>query len=164
MPEDITIRTTPEPGDIGYITYLHGRMYAREYGYSIAFETYVAQGLCEFYKQYNPQKDRVWICEHANTIIGFLLLMHRDSNTAQLRYFIVLPAYRGIGIGKKMIQLFMDFLKEAGYTHCYLWTTIEQQTAAALYKRTGFALTEERPSTAFGKALTEQRYDLMPGK
>ncbi len=33
--------------------------------------------------------------------------------------------------------------------------------AAALYRRYGFRLTEEKPSTAFGRPLREQRYDLV---
>ncbi len=158
--KDINIRTILQPGDIGYITYLHGHLYKQEYNYGIEFETYVAQGLYEFYNQFDEQKDRVWICEYEGKIIGFLLLIHRGDTTAQLRYFILLPAYRGIGLGKKLMQLYMDFFKKAGYTNCYLWTTHEQETAAWLYRRWGFILTEEKESTAFGKPLKEQRYDL----
>jgi hypothetical protein len=35
---------------------LHGLLYGAEYGYWIAFETYVAEGLNEFYKSYDPTK------------------------------------------------------------------------------------------------------------
>ncbi len=159
--DDITIGTNLKPGDIGYITYLHGNIYSHEYDYGISFEIYVAAGLCEFYKQYDPLHDRVWICEYNNSIIGFLLLINRGNKTAQLRYFILLKPFRGIGLGKKLMELFMFFLKRAGYEKCYLWTTNEQETAAALYKRFGFVLTEEFESTAFGKPLKEQRYDLI---
>jgi len=55
----------------------------------------------------------------------------------------------------------MDFLRECGYKESYLWTTHELTTAAALYKRLGFQLTEEKESTAFGKPLREQRYNLL---
>ena len=158
--ENIVIRTELRAGDIGYITYLHGVLYKREYNYSISFESYVAAGLHEFYQQYNPLKDRVWICEHRGKIIGFLLLMHRQSNTAQLRYFIIDPQYRGIGLGKKLMTLYIEFLRQSGYTSSYLWTTNELSAAAHLYTRHGFRFTEEKESTAFGKALKEQRYDL----
>jgi ribosomal protein S18 acetylase RimI-like enzyme len=157
--QEITIRTSLQPGDIGYIIYLHGAMYHKEYGYSIAFETYVAQGFYEFYQQYDPQKDCIWVCEHNSAIIGFLLLMHRPNNAAQLRYFILLPSYRGIGLGKKLMELFMSCLEERGYQSAYLWTTHEQVLAALLYKRFGFRLTEEKKSTAFGKPLKEQKYE-----
>lgn len=158
--QEITIRTDLKPGDIGYVTYLHGCMYKQEYGYSISFEAYVAQGFYEFYQQYDANKDCVWVCEHNDSIVGFLLLMHRPNNAAQLRYFILLPPYRGIGLGKKLMELFMNCLKERGYQSAYLWTTHEQVLAALLYKRFGFQLTEEKKSTAFGKPLKEQKYEL----
>lgn len=160
---DVTIRTALRPGDIGYVTYLHGRLYKTECDYGPGFEAYVAQGLAEFCKQYDPTRDRVWICEHRERIVGFLLLMHRDKETAQLRYFILEPEYRGIGLGKRLMDLYMAYLKERGYRSTYLWTTHEQETAIALYKRHGFVLTEETPSTAFGKPLYEQKYALTPG-
>lgn len=158
--DDITIRTELKPGDIGYVIYLHGKLYREEYGYGISFESYVAEGLHKFYKNFDPELDRVWICEHASRMVGFVLLMHNEPGTAQLRYFILEPEYRGIGLGKKLMQLYMDFLIQKGYSRSLLWTTHELYTAASLYKRYGFKLTEEKPSNAFGKPLTEQRYDL----
>jgi ribosomal protein S18 acetylase RimI-like enzyme len=157
--QNIAIRTGLRPGDLGYATYRHGRIYSRENGYSIAFEAYVASGLADFYFSYDPEQDRVWICEDQNKIVGFLLLMHRGGAAAQLRYFYLEPEYRGIGLGNKLMQLFMDFLREKGYKSAYLWTTNEQTAAAALYEKYGFRLTEEKDSNAFGKPLVEQRFD-----
>jgi peptidyl-dipeptidase Dcp len=158
--QDITIRTNITPGDLGYIIHLHGKLYKQEYDYGTAFEMYVAKGLSEFYNGYDEKLDTVWICEHQNKIMGFLLLVHRENNTAQLRYFLILPEYRGIGLGRKLMELYMDFLHQRGYASCYLWTTNEQDRAASIYKKYGFTLTEEFESTAFGKLLKEQRYDL----
>ncbi len=98
---DITIRTELKPGDLGYVIYRHGKLYEDEYNYGITFETYVALGMHDFYKNYDAEKDRVWIGEHDQKMIGFLLLMHRENNAAQLRYFYIEPEYRGIGLGKK---------------------------------------------------------------
>jgi len=157
---DIRIRNNLEPGDLGYVIHLHGRLYAAEYAYGIPFEAYVAAGLYEFYRNYDPAMDRVWICEHLGTIVGFVLLMHRENNAAQLRYFLIEPEYRGLGLGKKLMDLYMEWLRGRGYRSSYLWTTHELAAAASLYKRHGFTLTEEKESTAFGKKLKEQRYDL----
>ena len=158
--DDISIRTNLRPGDIGYVTYMHGSLYHKEYNYGLQFESYVAKGLCEFYEKYNPERSRIWACEHNGQMIGFLLLMDR-GHAAQLRYFLIAPAYRGIGLGSKLMKLYMDFLHECGYRESYLWTTHELSTAAHLYKRHGFKLTEEKESSAFGKPLREQRYDLI---
>jgi ribosomal protein S18 acetylase RimI-like enzyme len=157
---DIFIRTELRPGDLGYIIHLHGRLYKEEYNYGIDFESYVAAGLHEFWQQYDPLKDRVWICEYGSTIVGFMLLMHRPGNKAQLRYFVLEPAYRGIGLGKKLMELFMEFYSSCGYNGAWLWTTSELHAAASLYTRYGFRLTEEKPSAGFGKEVVEQRYEL----
>ena len=157
--DEISIRTELCPGDLGYVTYMHGALYHREYGYGIQFESYVAKGLCEFVERYNPERSRIWVCEHADRMIGFLLLMDR-GHAAQLRYFLIEPNYRGMGLGSKLMNLYMDFLHECGYKESYLWTTHELFTAARLYKRHGFLLTEEKESITFGKPLREQRYDL----
>jgi len=157
---EVSIRTELQPGDIGYVTYMHGRLYKQEYDYGVPFEAYVAKGLHEFYEKYDPTRSRVWVCEDQGKIIGFVLLMDRGE-VAQLRYFIIEPEYRGIGLGKKLMTLYMEFLRSCNYKSSYLWTTHELKAAASLYLRHGFKLTEQKESTAFGKPLTEQRYDFV---
>ncbi|QNK64666.1 bifunctional helix-turn-helix transcriptional regulator/GNAT family N-acetyltransferase [Pedobacter sp. PAMC26386] len=159
---DIKIRQQLLPGDLGYIAYIHGKLYAEELGYGINFEAYVLEGLREFAKQYHPEKDRVWICEHEEKIIGFLVAFHREDSL-QFRYFIFLPEYRGIGLGKKLMDQFLTFMKQAGYRKAFLYTTNEQQAGIALYEKNGFVLSEEKKSYAFGKELDERRYDLILG-
>jgi len=158
---DVNIRTVLRPGDIGYVTFLHGLLYSQEYNFGISFEAYVAAGLHDFYQQYDPALDCVWVCESENKIIGFLALMHRPGNAAQLRYFILSPAYRGIGLGKKLMDLYMEFFYSKGYRSAYLWTTSNLPAAAHLYKSKGFVLTQEVDSLNFGIPLKEQRYDLQ---
>jgi GNAT superfamily N-acetyltransferase len=158
--EDINISHDFLPGDIGSIIHLHGILYKKEYDYGVGFEAYVAGGLLEFYQNYNPERDRIWICRHNYKIIGSLLLMHRDADMAQFRYFLIDPAYRGIGLGKKLMENFLEFLLKSHYKSAYLWTTEELKTAISLYKRYGFKLTEEKESTAFGKPVKEMRFDL----
>jgi len=158
--KDITIRTELQSGDLGYVLYLHGILYKRELDYGIEFENYVAKELYEFYNQFNPKEDGVWIAEKDDKIIGLLFLMHRNNKTAQLRFFLILPEFRGIGLGKHLMQLFMDFLKEKKYTSAFLWTSDDVKTAVALYNKHGFELTEEISSESFGKLVKERRYDL----
>lgn len=58
------------------------------------------------------------------------------------------------------MDLFMIFLKDTWYQNAYLWTTNELGTAASIYTRNGFKLTEEKPSDIFGKSLIEHRFNL----
>jgi peptidyl-dipeptidase Dcp len=157
--DDISLRRALLPGDLGYIAYMHGDLYAKECGYGLNFEAYVLDGLGELAHEYDAEKDRIWMCEHEGRIIGVLVAQHRQS-AIQLRYFIFLPEYRGIGLGKKMMAEFIAFMEQRGVKDAYLWTTDEQHAAISLYTRFGFKLTEEKPSNAFGKPLIERRYDL----
>ena len=145
---------------MGTIIQLHGFLYHKEFGYGTGFESYVANGLAEFHSNICPL-DRVWVCEKNSRICGFLLLQHRDSGSAQLRYFIISPECRGTGLGKWLMQEFMLTLKSLNYRHAYLWTTKELVTAAHLYVNSGFRITEEKQSAFFGKSVTEQRYDWL---
>lgn len=157
--EDVSIRTDLQPGDLENVAVLHGQLYVEEFQFGQEFEQYVRKGLEEFRLQYDPEKDRIWVCEHNNNMIGFLSLMHRPNDTAQLRYFVLKSEYRGIGLGKKLMSLFMDFLREKNYQSAYLWTVSQLDSATSLYKKFGFILTEEKNSDAFGRNMIEQRYD-----
>ena len=158
--DEVSIDFEIRPGDLGNLICLHGSLYGNENGYDMNFEMYVAKGVIEFHERHDPELDRLWLCRHSDHLVGSLLLMHREGGAAQLRYFLIRPEYRGMGLGKKLMLLYMDFLVRNKYKSSYLWTTDEQTAAASLYVRHGFVLTEERPSTAFGKPLVEQRYDL----
>ncbi|MDO1450163.1 bifunctional helix-turn-helix transcriptional regulator/GNAT family N-acetyltransferase [Rhodocytophaga aerolata] len=156
----LTIRTQLQSADLGYLIYLHGLLYQKEYKYGIDFEAYVIESVYEFYKQYDPATNRIWLAEDEGKTVASLALMNRGK-AAQLRYFLMLPEYRGQGLGKRMMDLFMEFLHQCNYQSCYLLTTHEQQAAANLYRSYGFELTEEKESTAFGKPVREQRYELF---
>lgn len=157
---DILIRFQIEPGDLGFIAYLHGKIYADENEYTLSFEKYVLAGLASFADSYDPMKDRIWICEYDKEIIGSLAGF-KTENGLQLRFFLICPKYRSLGLGHKLMNLFIDFMKEKKYSHAFLWTTHEQELATRLYLKYGFQFTEEKESSSFGKNLTEQRFDLF---
>lgn len=157
--QDIKVRKALMPGDLGRIATIHGELYSEEYGYGLNFEAYVLKGLSEFAQAHDASNDQVWICEHADQCAGCLFAQHRED-AIQLRYFILLPKFRGIGLGKKLMSEFMAFYNSSSYERAYLWTTDEQQSATFLYEKYGFILTEEKKSDAFDKVLTERKYEL----
>jgi peptidyl-dipeptidase Dcp len=159
MDHPVTIRTHLQPGDLGYIAYLHGHLYAEEFGYGLSFESYVLGALHAFANTFDPTKDRIWVCEHEKKKVGFLVAAHRED-TVQLRFLILLAEYRGSGLARRLMDLFVAFMKDSGYRKAFLWTTSEQQAAILLYERYGFYLTEEKESKAFDKLLVERKYEL----
>ncbi len=155
------IRNTLEPGDLGQVAALHGKVYSEEHDFGLGFEAYVMESLLEFYRAYNQQKDRVWVVENEGKMIGFVLLMHRPANRAQLRYFILTKEFRGLGIGSRLMKEWLEFYKEANYEAAYLYTTSGLNAAVSLYERMGFRKISEMKSMNFGVAMLEQYYELV---
>lgn len=150
--EDIHIRTNYKPGDIGCITYMHGS----NYDFGMYFEIYVAQTLGAFYKNMDTDKERIWIAEHNDKIVGSLALKNTEG-AAQLRYFLIDADYRGIGLGTHMLDLFMDFMKACGYTSSFLLTEEQLKTAAYLYEKYGYRFVS---SSTMEFGLVERRYEM----
>jgi GNAT superfamily N-acetyltransferase len=157
MAEDITIRTQLKPGDIGYITYLHGVLYAAEYGWDHTFETYVAVPLCEFAKSDYPRQ-RIWIVEQQGKVCGSVALIQLSEQRAQLRWFLLHPSLRGKGFGKKLMDQLMEFSRQNNYQSIELWTVKGLEAACALYGKYGFDLIEEKTSQVWGATIVEQKY------
>jgi ribosomal protein S18 acetylase RimI-like enzyme len=153
------------PGDIGCLTHLHGTVYARECGYNIEFEAYVASGLAEFIRLFKQEKaergkDRIWLVEAKNHIIGSIAIVGRSTQEAQLRWFFVHPDYRGRGIGRRLLTEALHFSRRRRYKTIFLWTTSELDAARHLYLDAGFKKTDEKKHRIWGKTVREERYDL----
>lgn len=154
------IRCRFKPGDAGEIIKFHAIIYSKEYGYDLTFEAYVAEGLAEFIKSYSPERDRVWILEDGEKIVGTIAVFGRSKDSAQLRWFLVHPDYRGKGLGKTLLEKAIEFCRKHGYKHIYLWTTSELSVAKRLYTSFGFVKTEEKGHRIWGKKITEEKYEL----
>ena len=154
------IRHHIQPGDIGYLTYLHGILYAKEYSYDQTFEAYVASGLAEFIQSFSPSEDRIWLAEVNRRIIGSIAIVGHSKTDAQLRWFLAHPDNRELGIGKELLKKALQFCKDRKYKTIFLWTTSELLEAGHLYERFGFSKTEEKTHRIWGKKVTEERYEL----
>lgn len=156
---DISIRTEIKSGDAGYITFLHGSIYKEEYNYTTAFEAYVAQSFFDFLLHYNPQKDRLWCAEHNGRIIGCIGIVGHEEK-AQLRWYLIDPLYRGMGLGKRLLNYALEFAKERGYKSIYLDTTSDLEKAIGLYKKAGFVKVSEKPNNSWREGLMEIEFSM----
>jgi GNAT superfamily N-acetyltransferase len=157
----MTIRTELKPGDIGYIIYLHGVLYAQEYALDRTFEGDVAIRMGEFAKTYDPRKDYVAVAELDGRIVGCIFINGLSAETAQIRWFLVHPDARGRGLGRGLIEGALAFCRENGFKKVTLWTISELRAAAHLYRQAGFVVTREEPHEIWGATRTEQEYELI---
>ncbi len=159
LPNGITIRHEFKPGDIGYLTYLHGTLYAKESGWDHTFEAYVAGPLSEFAKSHTA-REKIWLLERNGTLAGSVAIVEASTEAAQLRWLLLNPDLRGRGLGRMLMEEALRFCREHGYRSVFLWTEASLIAAGGLYKSFGFRLIEEKTHGFWGSTVTEQRYDL----
>ncbi|MEH7453920.1 bifunctional helix-turn-helix transcriptional regulator/GNAT family N-acetyltransferase [Gottfriedia acidiceleris] len=156
---EISIRPF-KPGDVGYVAYIHGKIYSTTYQFGRVFEYYVMKGLSEFLL--NPNEGELWVAEVNGEIVGSIAITKANESVAQLRWFVLDEKYQGLGIGKKLIETALNFCKENQFAHVFLWTVSTLETARYLYKKYNFTLTEEKPNFEWtGSELIEERWDLV---
>jgi ribosomal protein S18 acetylase RimI-like enzyme len=154
------IRHQLKPDDVDTLVHIHGILYAREYGFDETFEKYVADGLAEFVRSPKPEKSRIWLAEAGDRVIGCIAIVAGAEPEAQLRWFLVDRDYRGLGLGRELMENALLFCREQGFETVFLWTTSGLSAARRIYMRFGFRKTEEKTHKIWGKEVMEERYDL----
>ncbi len=147
------------PGDMGYVTYQHARFYSRNYGFDITFDSYVGDAISSFIKNQDPEKERLWIAEYRENILGSIAIVKESERVAQLRWFLLEPRAQGKGIGKRLLREAIDFSASQGYEKIILWTVSNLEAARNLYGRYGFSPVETKTHQIWGQELTEERWE-----
>jgi len=145
-------------GDPGYIAHRHGVLYEQEYGLDKVFEHYVIAGMAKFFAA--GADGEIWVAEAAGQIVGSIAIVAAAPDTGQLRWFLVEPAFRGRGLGRRLMDVAMDYCRQRRFRHVFLWTFRGLDAACHLYECYGFRPTEEVENTTGRDRLIEQRWDL----
>jgi|SRR6056297_1192264 len=159
MNEKLIIRNFIEK-DLDHIVKRHGEIYKEEYNFDESFVDYVREPLYEFYENFDKNYENIWVAEYEGDIAGFIALVKVDTDTAQLRWFLLEKDLRGKGIGKKLMNTLIEFAKDKDYKNIYLWTVGFLDTARHIYEKFGFELEERKSSNVWGKELIEEKWKL----
>ena len=155
------IRIRPfQPKDAPWIVEQHGRLYAQDEGFDETFAPLVARILEEFVAGHDPACERGWIAENDAEIMGCIFCVRLDQATAKLRLFLTVPAARGQGLGRRLLDTCMGFAREAGYGRMQLWTHESHVAACALYRATGWRMVRAKRVHSFGRDLVEQSWEI----
>ncbi|WP_433441765.1 bifunctional helix-turn-helix transcriptional regulator/GNAT family N-acetyltransferase [Nonomuraea sp. CA-141351] len=144
----------PRTGDLGWVAFRHGDLYAREYGWGTGFEQLVARivGDLDF------SRDAGWIAEVNGERAGCVFCVRQDETTAKLRMLLVEPSARGLGIGRRLVDECLRHAKAEGYKRITLWTRDCLVSARRIYQAAGFELESEEKGTENGVEVTEQMW------
>jgi DNA-binding MarR family transcriptional regulator/GNAT superfamily N-acetyltransferase len=150
-----------QPGDLGWLVYRHGVLYAQEYGYDERFEVLVAKIAGEFIERFDPRRERCWIAEKDGERVGCVLLVKKSKTIAKLRVLLVEPSARGLGIGRRLVEECVRFARQAGYRKIVLWTQSELDAARRIYQAAGFRLVGKQRHDSWGRTgLVAETWEL----
>lgn len=150
----------PQPGELGWIVFRHGALYAQEQGWNHMIEAVTAEIAADFLRRNDRTWERCWIAEYRGLRLGSVMLVRRDERTAQLRLLYVEPQARGLGLGKRLVRECIAHAKALGYARMMLWTNDVLLPARGIYKAEGFRLTGEEPYDEFGKPGRSEVWEL----
>lgn len=63
---------------------------------------------------------------------------NNSQQTCELKKLFLLPESRGLGLGKKLSELCLEFAVQQGFSECYLDTLTSMKSAIHLYEKLGF--------------------------
>jgi putative acetyltransferase len=94
----------------------------------------------------------VWFAASGNRVVGTVSGVPKGS-ALYVRSMAVLPAARGIGVGRLLLRHVENFALSSGYKQMILSTTPFLKSAIRLYESYGFHVTADGPYELFGTSL-----------
>jgi DNA-binding MarR family transcriptional regulator/GNAT superfamily N-acetyltransferase len=156
---EVVLRS-PRSGDLGWIVSRNAELYAAEYGWDASYEGLVARIVAEFAASHDPACERAWIADVAGLRAGCVMCVRADDDSAKLRLLLVEPAFRGLGVGRRLVEACVAFARDAGYQRMTLWTQSILTAARRIYADLGFRLIESARHRSFGADLVEETWEL----
>ena len=97
----------------------------------------------DFFAQYNQiYIDNVILCYHNEIVVGCGAFKKSENQVAEIKRMFVPIENRGKGIALKILNELEQWAKELNHTSCILETSFKLEHAIALYKKTGYEITE----------------------
>jgi len=158
----VVVRAADRPGDLGWMVWQHGEVYAEQFGWDTSFEALVAAVVGDYARD-GDERSQAWIAEVDGRRVGCILCvpLPEEPGTAQLRILLVTPDGRGLGAGTALVEECVEFARSAGYERMTLFTTANLVSARRIYQAAGFELVDELAERRFGADIVGQHWRLV---
>ncbi len=112
-----------------------------EYDSATAGTVFTDEGTNQLSTTFIDKRSRYFVAYLGDELLGgagINLLSGESESVCELQRMFLKPTARGKGIGKKLMQLCLDFAKSKKFEICYLETFPALKEAIHLYEKTGF--------------------------
>ena len=95
----------------------------------------------KMFEAYQKQKAIYYVALIDDKIVGGCGIQHLaniDENIAELQKLYLLKSTRGLGIGKKLVEMSIEFAKKAEFDAIYIETFPNMDSAKSMYSKFGF--------------------------
>jgi ribosomal protein S18 acetylase RimI-like enzyme len=159
---EVDVRDELRPGDLEAIVAHHRRIYTEEYGVDSRFGDFVAAAVGRAADRGFPSvREAIRIVELNGEHAGSIGLSDEGDGEAAIRWVVLSPEVRGIGLGRRLLGEMLAFAEDHGYRMVWLETFSDLQAAAHLYREHGFVVTSADTAPRWGRdSITFQRYEL----
>ncbi|QFQ89370.1 GNAT family N-acetyltransferase [Paracoccus kondratievae] len=160
MPASTASISLADNSDLDWLIRQHETIYAKEFGFGPSFRDSTAEKVAAFIKN-STDFSRIWIAGTDGQRAASIAISERPERSAFLNFVLVLPAFRGHGLARRMVATALTHARNHDMTEVRLETYDCLQEARRLYARLGFELTEATPGViACGQTFTREFWAL----
>jgi ribosomal protein S18 acetylase RimI-like enzyme len=113
------------------------QQYANSLSFNLCFQDFENE-LNQLSIQYNKPTGALILAYQNETAIGCVGVRYLDKEVAELKRMFVLPEFRKLKIGHRLLEEALKSAKELGYNKIRLDTLQDMVAARALYQKNGF--------------------------
>ncbi|NEQ53311.1 MAG: GNAT family N-acetyltransferase [Leptolyngbya sp. SIO3F4] len=150
----------PNPGDLGWVISMHGKIYSQDFKFNPQFEIDIARKLVSFFDKSNDFNLFLISLVDGNRA-GSIAISKESQKIAFVNFVLVTHKFRGQGIAKRMMREVINHAQHQHVSKLRLETYSCLKNARKLYKDLGFyCIRSNKNLQKYGQFFDQEFWEL----